>query len=461
VIQGEVKMQRDFAMASVLGDARVAARLEWFIDRVVATGSLVLRKLGQTRAGEVAVQRFLASPYSSASGIIETLVQRTVRQCAGRRIVAIQDTSEINFKGRAARRQGLGPGGNGRDPGFFVHPVVAVDVEDEAVIGLVGAQIWTRSGVPAGERRGRAMAEKESMRWREGCATAARLLSEAAAVTMIADRESDIWELFVERPDHLDLIIRAAQDRSLAGGGRLFAALEEAPELLCRSIIVPARRPGQLSRQARLVIKAGTVEIARPQNRKAEPGAARTVTLTLVQAIEIDPPDPKEAIAWRLLTTHPVANAEDAAQVIDLYRLRWRVEQVFRALKSDGYDLTNTQVTDAERLFILAAMGLAAAVRTLQLVDARDGSPRPATDVLDPDLLTPLAAVSRSLEGKTDRQKNHHPPTSLAFLAWVAARLGGWNCYGKPPGPKTMHDGWKQLAAMLQGYTLAEKARLP
>ena len=28
------------------------------------------------------------------------------------------------------------------------------------------------------------------------------------------------------------------------------------------------------------------------------------------------------------------------------------------------------------------------------------------------------------------------PPRSLAWLAWIIARLGGWNCYYKPPGPK-------------------------
>ena len=47
-------------------------------------------------------------------------------------------------------------------------------------------------------------------------------------------------------------------------------------------------------------------------------------------------------------------------------------------------------------------------------------------------------AIGPTLEGKTARQKNHHPLRSLAWLAWIMARLGGWNCYYKPPGPKTM-----------------------
>jgi len=56
--------------------------------------------------------------------------------------------------------------------------------------------------------------------------------------------------------------------------------------------------------------------------------------------------------------------------------LRWRIEQLFRALKSDGLALDDSQVIEAERMFNLAAIGLAGAIRTIQLVDARDGSPR-------------------------------------------------------------------------------------
>ena len=110
---------------------------------------------------------------------------------------------------------------------------------------------------------------------------------------------------------------------------------------------------------------------------------------------------------------------------------------------------------DAERLMKFAAMALGAATRIMQLVDARDGSRRPATDALDVGLLPAVKAISKTLEGRTARQKNPHPPDSLAFLAWVCARLGGWNCYYKPPGPKTMHGGWETLAAQLTGFTLA------
>jgi len=448
-------------MAFATGDIRVAERGEWLLERIVATGSLVVRKLGQTRGDEMAVHRFLSSPYVSVGSIVKTLAARTAAQCAGRRIVAIQDTSEINFAGRSARRRGLGPGGNGRDPGFFVHPVIAVDLDSEAVIGLVGGTIWTREAGRVGARRQRAFAEKESARWLDGCTGTAEVLADARSVTMIADRESDIYELFAGRPTGLGLLVRAAQDRCLADGGRLFAALADAPELTRRRIAVPSRGPGDKGREAQLVVKAGRVAIARPKNRPAGAALPEKIELTLVEAVEVDPPSAKQAIVWRLLTTEAADSAADAEALIDRYRLRWRIEQVFRALKRDGLDLEASQIADAERLFILTAMALAAAVRTIQLVDARDGSTRPITDVVDDAFAAPLAAISRTLEGRTARQKNTHPPNSLAFVAWIAARLGGWNCYYKPPGPKTMRDGWNKLAAMLHGYAIAHHEALP
>ena len=107
---------------------------------------------------------------------------------------------------------------------------------------------------------------------------------------------------------------------------------------------------------------------------------------------------------------------------------------------------------EAGRLFKLALVGLAAATRTLQLVDARDGGSRPATDVIDADLLPAAEAIAATLEGKTTRQQNPHPRHSLA---WIIARLGGWNCYYKPPEPKTMRAGWAQFAAMAAGFVIA------
>lgn len=126
-------------------------------------------------------------------------------------------------------------------------------------------------------------------------------------------------------------------------------------------------------------------------------------------------------------------------------------------MKSNGLKVEDTQIEAAHRLLRMATLALVAAARILMLVDARDGSPRPASDFIAPQLIDADAAVSRSLEGKTARQKNHHAEGSLDRLAWVVARLGGWNrCY-KPPNPETMAAGGPRLASMIEGGQLAAR----
>ncbi len=442
------------------GDVRVDQNAEWLIERIAATGSVVVRRLGQTRAGEMAVHRFLSSPYVSVERIVETLAARTAAQCVGRRVLAVQDTSEINFAGRDKKRRGFGPAGDGETAGFFIHPVIVMDVETEAVIGLVDAAIWTRSAGKPGRRRSRPLGGKESARWLAGCQSAARTLGSAAKLTMVADRESDIYPLFARKPPELDLIVRAAQDRNLADGNSLFEALSTAACLKTTEVRVAPRGPGDKGRIATVELRAGAVRIARPHHGLVE-DLPKTIEMTLVEAREVGAPSAKAPLLWRLLTTHTVADAAQAEEIVQLYRLRWRIEQTFRALKSDGLALEDSQIITPERMFNLAAVALAAAIRTIQLVDARDGSPRPANDAIDQAFAPALQRLSRKLEGKTERQKNPHPPSSLAFVAWVAARLGGWNCYYKPPGPKTMRYGWNQLAARLEGYALAMEEKNP
>ena len=471
------------------GDARRAAVGTELLERVTATGSLVIRKLGETRAGELAIHRFLAAPSVTCNEMLETLAGRTVAAAAGRRIVVAQDTTEINFSGREANRRGLGPAGDGVSAGFFIHPLVAIDSETEAVLGLLDAQIWTRDDqAKTAPRRKRAIEDKESMRWLRGVERAAELLTGAASVVVVGDRENDIYSCFARRPAGADLIVRAAQDRTLAEDASLFASAAAWPELMQMLVKVAPRRvgdPGRIAtvwrfvrgfsrtaRNAEVALRArlakgsvrrslmewpdegGPVTIKRPRHgfAKTDP---ETVSLTLVEAREINPPANEEPLHWRLLTTIEVGDADAAREIVRLYRLRWRIEEVFRALKSDGMRLEETQMHAAGRLFKLAVVGLAAACRTIQLVDARDGSPRPATDVIDVTLLPAAEAIGPTLEGKTERQKNHHPLHSLAWLAWIIARLGGWNCYYKPPGPKTMRAGWAQFATMAAGFNIA------
>jgi ribosomal protein S27AE len=235
---------------------------------------------------------------------------------------------------------------------------------------------------------------------------------------------------------------------------RLFDEAGQLPHLGCYDVEIGAK-PGKKARIACLDVRAGQVQLCKP-DESLEPGDPASISVNVIEVREQNPPDKIKPVIWRLLTTEPVSSFEQACQVVQIYRLRWRIEEVFRALKSNGLDLEATQIEAAHRLFKLAALGLAAATRIIQLVDARDGSSRPADDVADPALFEAFAAISKSLEGKTIRQKNLHTEGTLSWLAWITARLGGWNCYYKPPGPKTMATGWNQLASTAAGFMLAK-----
>ena len=435
------------------GDRRTSARGAWLFDQIVSLGTVVLKDLGEGRAGEMAAHRYLSSPYVTTEGVLEALGSRTGEACAGRRVVVAQDTTEVSFLGKSAGRRGLGPSGDGKSPGFFIHALVAIDADDEAVLGVVGARIWTRGPERVSGRAKRPIEDKESRRWSEGSRTAAERLGAAAQVVVVADQEADIYSHLAGRPAGVEVIVRARHDRALVEGGRLFAQAAAWPVRTTALVAVAPRGPGDKGRVAQVAIRSNRARIARPAHGDARDPA--DLELGLVEVCELNPPPGVKPLLWRLTTTLPVDDAEAAQEVVRLYRLRWRIEEVFRALKSDGLRLEETQLRDPVRLFRLSALALGAAARILQLVDARDGGPRPMTDVLDARFTQAVVALNRSRQGGTPKQQNPHPQGSLAWLSWVVARYGGWNCYGKPPGPKTMAKGWERFAATLAGFVTA------
>ncbi|MCG8512438.1 MAG: hypothetical protein MI741_24745 [Rhodospirillales bacterium] len=93
---------------------------------------------------------------------------------------------------------------------------------------------------------------------------------------------------------------------------------------------------------------------------------------------------------------------------------------------------------------------------TLQLVQARDGEPpEPAAMVFERDAEDGLEAVAETrYKPRTKLQTNPHAKGTLAWAAWIIARLGGWDGYpkSKPPGPITMKRGLDTCQAILIGW---------
>lgn len=422
--------------------------------RAVERVTLNLRAAADGRSEWVGFSRWLNNPDVTSSEIALHSAEALSERVVGLHVLAIQDTTELNYARHAGRVRGLGACGNGVDPGLFVHPVLAIDADSKALLGLAGMQIWTRQGPASPDYRSQPIEEKESYRWIHGAMSAKSALA-AAMVTVIGDRESDIYEEFDRIPDaRTHLLTRACRDRALAGGGRLFGIAEAWPARHHFDLEVRAQ-PGRAARTARIALRFGEVTIKRPGNC-SDPDAARQLTLRLVEVKELDP-TVEEPIHWRLLTTHAVTTVVQALQIVAWYRERWHIEQLFRTSKSQGLDIESSQVEAAEALFKLAAIAMIAATRIMQLVLARDGTvDRPATDIVTADQLPMLDALQSNLEGKTAKQKNPHPKHSIAWLAWIIARLGGWTGYAseRPPGPITMRRGWNRFEQMAQGWTL-------
>src|SRR6266699_4317655 len=116
------------------------------LQRAVERVTVNLRAAGDGRAEWVGFSRWLNNPSVTAEEIAVHSAEALSGRVVDLHVLAIQDTTELNYAKHAGRIRGLGPSGNGRDPGLFVHPMLAIDAGSGALLGLAGMQIWTRQG---------------------------------------------------------------------------------------------------------------------------------------------------------------------------------------------------------------------------------------------------------------------------------------------------------------------------
>ena len=496
------------------GDERLKRNGELILERMLERQEVCVRKLADDRPEQMKFRRFMHNDSVTKAEMVAHRAMLTGVAARGRHVLAIQDTSEINYQAQKGRKRRLGTVGNGRDIGLFVHPVLGVDAQSGECFGLLDVQVWRRTKGKAANYKKLPIEEKESYRWLQGGQQAKAVLSEADLVTVLDDREGDIYEKWARLPDsRTHLLTRASRDRSLAEGGRLFATLEGFAEAHRYELDVRAR-PGKKrsARRAVLSVRFGRVRIKRPGNC-SDRAAPAVIELFAIEVRELDPPPGEKPILWRLLTTHPVETVAQALTVIGWYCQRWNVEQLFRTLKRQGLGVEQSVIEDGEALEKLAVMALIGATITMQLVLARtaadrqvaaaqaspaadgaslDGAslgeapiakdaapadtagvdpqapthtglstqnpPAPASRVFNQEQVEVLQALQTKLQGRTQKQQNPYPPHSLAWAAWTIARLGGWTGYhsDKSHGPITMRDGLQRFGAILNGYQLAK-----
>lgn len=421
---------------------------------MVARATVCVRQLAQgCWARQMRFWRFLSNEKVTIARLIEGWSEQTRPAAAGRHVLVLQDTSNIGFATTPESRRGLGKIKKGNAFGVLLHPALAVEADSGVLLGLAGGTLWTRDGADKTPHAERRLADKESARWIATAAQARQTLAAARLITVIDDREGDFYANWALTPaDNLHLLTRLMNDHALVGGGTLRPALTRLP-VAASAAIELRERPERAARTAHLCLRFGSFLLQRPKNTpdKDLPASRR---LQAVEVVEQHPPTGAEPVHWILLTTHPIDGVAAAWQIVEWYRRRWIIEQFFRTLKLRGLQIEDSQLATADRLLKLVAIAAHAAAIVMQLVQARDGRyPQLASLAFSDDEIRLLALLNADLQGSTQRQRNPHRHGTLAWAAWVIAKLGGWHEYeAKPPGPITFHNGLAYFRTFAAGW---------
>lgn len=369
----------------------------------------------------------------------------------------IEDTTSITPASESA--VGLGPVDNdGHTTGFWLHSTLAARIEfpDPAsdhttvdIIGLLAQHAWARPEQkhPSNESKEKRLSRtRESARW--ATALASIRPSASAQRIYVADRESDLWEVFQRcRKAGVSYVIRVAQDRALAEeSGRVRAAVATWAVQETRVVELP-RSQGQAGRMAKLELRYGRLELASPY-RPLQPAGSDRLSVYGVQVREVDAPEGVEPLEWLLMSDLPIPSASDGWRIVAIYRRRWLIEEFHKGLKT-GAGIERSQLSMANKLMAWCAV---LSVVTTWLVRQKLKCALPDQPPLKPeDADAELIALlerrrGRPREGWTAKTLTHAIARAGGFLG----RKGDGN-----PGWLTLWRGWTRLQHQLIGYRLA------
>lgn len=398
-----------------LKDKRLLKRGNKILDDLFRKTVHSIRQLTEDDAAAKAFYRFLQNDSVTEKDILNNLLNNCKATCKGRIVLCIQDTTEINLGshcGRIKKDSYIGTTNANKDKGlgFFIHPSFVIDAQTATPYGYADIKTWNRplEFKSKHERQyGKLpIEEKESNKWIEVSKnTQANLKDVVDRIVIIQDREGDIYEQFAVIPDQkTDLLIRAKTNRTLADGEKLFDCLSSSPAQGTYQVDIPAKekRP---RREANIEIRHKRVEITRTSSSSKD--SPPTVLLYLIEAKETGY-EGKDKVCWRLLTTIPITDIETAKLCIEWYSWRWMIEEVFKVLKKEGY---NIEASELEHPSSVRKMCLMILETTIKLFLMRLAYAEPETDLeagicFSDDEQEFLEHQITKLEGKTEKQKN-------------------------------------------------------
>jgi hypothetical protein len=465
--------------SSEFKDTRLDKTFLELLSEMVNRYSVILRQLSDDKNTEVRFQNFIKNKKVTPNRILSHHCSLLKNDWSEEHMLVISDTSTLSFPYRADREE-LGEIGGVKSKhskqtkfsGFNIHPSIFVNSSNGGLCGLGAVDIIktpiSKSLVDQVERLERrrlspklAFEEKERYKWFNSPSKAIENTPRAKKYTFIGDRETDIYDLMHRTLEQgHDFIYRSQFNRRifpLTKKENLSDVLKEWKVEFSYPLMVETTK-NRSKHEAELEVKYGSTLIAKPKNHPDE-----TLPSHLpIQVIEVKEASstvfPNERpIHWILLTTHPVQTRKQVMQIIQWYLYRWIIEELFRTLKKKGLNIEVSEVETYHGLTNLTTLALLAAVQTMQLVQARKGKTnQKLDDVFLEKEQQCLILLNEKLQGKTEKTQNPYDFDTLAFGAWVIARLGGWNGYEteRPPGPITMTNGLIRFYQMLQGFYL-------
>lgn len=452
------------------GDKRLDTRGNKFVSELLLRGTHSIRQISQDSAGLKGNYRFLENNRTNETAIINNMTSRCASAVKGKVLLSIQDTSEINLYNHKNRLKIDGSLGTTNAPkyglGFMIHPSLVVDAKDCFPYGYCDIHMWNRSleketklSKVKHNYKKLPIEAKESNKWQASSKATKKVLKEAETVIIIQDREGDIYEQFATIPnEQTHLLIRAKSNRILSDGEKFFSKLslcEKSGEYEIK--IEGDKRKGQNKRLAKLEVRFTEVEI-KNTSRTAKQAAA-TVKLWAVEAREAGT-TLKKQIYWRLLTTIPVTNLNEALMIIEWYSWRWIIEEVFRILKKEGFNIEGSELESGKSIKKLCLLMLDAIIKIFQMRIAWEETEeegKQATICFTESEIEFAEIQCKKMEGKTEKLKNPYKKFTLRNVTWVIARLGGWKGYAsdRKPGITTLWIGLEKFYDRYNGWMMA------
>lgn len=452
--------------SGVFSDKRLDKRADRIASLLIHTRSSSIKGITNYESEQKGFYRFIENERVREEQLINELTGRCGSNVSGRNVLVLEDTSSFglnNHRNRLKEGSGIGLVGNKEGLGFLLHGSLVIDAQRETMLGFSDVLLWHREKDKANNTTGiykkQPIEEKESYKWIKASQNSKEVLQGAKSITIIQDREGDIYDQFCLIPDSkTHLVIRNRDNRKLADGNHLHDTLSKEKSAGTFSLpIIADIRKNRVGRIAKIEVRFKKITINKPQRSAAN--LPQNKDLYAVEAMEVGGPK-KEDIKWRILTTHQVRTLKEAIRIINIYKQRWWIEQLFRLMKKQGFRIEESELTTGWGIRKLTLLLLNNVLRVMQLLMAYDNeNSQYIEEVFTKEEKQCLQLLSKKYEQKKTKVKNNHSNKKLSWATWIIARLGGWkgNDKQRPPGPITLKKGVEKFDLIFQGWKLARK----